>query len=194
MHAAAAMGIDKKARLEQQKNQLNADMVKLFCVVGIPPSKVDLPQQKVMWHHAVPSYEPASASRLQVKECQIPTEAAFVRTQQLQHLRLCDYLSMTFDRQTTRLPESVYTVHIVTPVQCVFLFEGNNESHTAEYIFKILDEVNIHWYYVQKNISHSHESRFSGIFCILYEFEVRLIRDLKIELGLCGDFSCFLTL
>lgn len=54
----------KKARLEQQKNQLDADIVELFCVGGIPPSKVDLPQWKVMWHHAVPS------------------EAAFVRTQQ----------------------------------------------------------------------------------------------------------------
>lgn len=73
---------------------------------------------------------------------------------------------MMFDGQTTRLPESIYTVHVITPVQHVFLFEGNktsDESHTAEYIFKVLNEVSIHWYYMQKNSLHSHESRFSAI-------------------------------
>ena len=134
--------ISKKARMDQLTNQLDADIVQLFCVGGIPPSKVDLPQWKTMWCHAVPSYEPASASKLE--EYLIPMEAAFVRTHQLEHLRTCNNLSMTFDGETTRLPESVYTVHVITPDHLVFLFEGNeasDESHTAEHIFKVLNDV-----------------------------------------------------
>ncbi|KAG2112346.1 uncharacterized protein F5147DRAFT_744584 [Suillus discolor] len=129
----------KKACLDQQTNQLDADIVELFCVGGIPPSKVDLPQWKIMWWHTVPSYEPASASKLE--EYLIPAEAGFVRTKQLEHLWSCNNLSMTLDGQTTRLPESVYTVHIITPICHIFLFEGNeasDESHTAEHILRSL--------------------------------------------------------
>ena len=142
--------ISKKARMNQLANQLDADIVKLFCVGGIPPSKADLPQWKTMWRHAAPMYEPASASKLE--EYLIPTEAAFVRTKQLEHLQTCNNLSMTFDGETTRLPESVYTVHVITPDRRVFLFEGNeasDESHTAEHIFKVLDDVSISKYHIQ---------------------------------------------
>ncbi|OJA07519.1 hypothetical protein AZE42_10753 [Rhizopogon vesiculosus] len=147
--------ISKKARMDQLMSQLDADIVQLFCIGGIHPSKVDLPQWKAMWRHVMPSYEPASASKLE--EYLIPTEAAFVRRYQLEHLRTCDNLSMTFDGETTRLPESVYTVHVITPDRFVFLFEGNevsDESHTraAKHMFKVLDD-----------IIHVGPPRFSGI-------------------------------
>ena len=52
----------KKARIEALKAQLDADVVQLFCVGGLPPSKADLPEWKTMWLHAVPSYSPVSSS------------------------------------------------------------------------------------------------------------------------------------
>lgn len=132
----------KKARLEALTAQLHADVVQLFCVGGLPPSKVDLPEWKSMWLHAVPSYVPVSASKLE--EYQIPAEAALVRTKQLKHLRTCINLSITFDGQTTRLPESVYMIHVITPDCRVYFFEGNEASevsHTADHLFGVLDGV-----------------------------------------------------
>ena len=90
----------KKARLENLTTQLDADVVQFFCVGGIAPSKANLPQWRTIWQHAVPSYSPASASKLE--EYHIPAEAAFVRTKQLEHLRSCSNLSITFDGQTIR--------------------------------------------------------------------------------------------
>jgi hypothetical protein len=95
-----------------------------------------------MWAHAVPSYTPASSSKLE--EYHIPSEAALVRSKQLEHLCTCVNLSITFDGQTTRRPESVYTIHIITSNRLVFLFDGNeasDESHTANHLFSVLDNV-----------------------------------------------------
>ncbi|KAG0693578.1 hypothetical protein DFH29DRAFT_1084188 [Suillus ampliporus] len=121
----------KKARLEALTAQLHADVVQLFCVGGLPPSKVDLPEWKSMWLHAVPSYVPVSASKLE--EYQIPAEAALVRMKQLEHLRTCINLSITFDGQTTHLPESVYTIHVITPDRRVYFFEGNEGFGSITY-------------------------------------------------------------
>lgn len=108
--------MSRKARIQQLSTQLDADIVQLFCVGGLPPSKVDLPEWKTMWKHAVPDYVPASASTLE--EYHIASEASFVRTKQLEHLRICNNLSITFDGQTIRLPQSVYTIHIITRCLC----------------------------------------------------------------------------
>ncbi|KAI6143942.1 hypothetical protein BKA82DRAFT_4017174 [Pisolithus tinctorius] len=132
----------KKAHIEQLSNQLDADIVSLFCIGGIPPSKADLPQWKTLWKHAVPDYAPASLSKLE--EYHIPTEAAYMRKKQLDHLHTCDNLSITFDGQTTCLPQSVYTIHIITPSCHVFLFDGNeasNESHTGDHLFIVLNNI-----------------------------------------------------
>ncbi|KAG0693764.1 hypothetical protein DFH29DRAFT_1038015 [Suillus ampliporus] len=132
----------KKARLEALTVQLHADVVQLFCVGGLPPSKVDLPEWKSMWLHAVPSYVPVSASKLE--EYQIPAEAALVHMKQLEHLCTCINLSITFDGQMTHLPESIYTIHVITPNHHVYFFEGNEASevsHTADHLFGVLDGV-----------------------------------------------------
>lgn len=132
----------KKTRLKNLTTQLDADIVQFFCVGGIAPSKANLPQWKTLWQHAVPSYSPASASKLE--EYHIPSEAAFVCTKQLEHLRTCVNLSITFDGQKIRSPQSVYTIHIITPNREVYLFDGNEaskESHTADHLFQVLDTV-----------------------------------------------------
>ncbi|KIO12119.1 hypothetical protein M404DRAFT_125129 [Pisolithus tinctorius Marx 270] len=147
----------KKAHIEQLSNQLDADIVSLFCIGGIPPSKADLPQWKTLWKHAVPDYAPASLSKLE--EYHIPTEAAYMRKKQLDHLHTCDNLSITFDGQTTCLPQSVYTIHIITPSCHVFLFDGNeasNESHTGDHLFIVLNNVWTVKYFQKSTFANSH--------------------------------------
>ena len=132
----------KKARADKLTAQLDADVVQFFCVGGIPPSKASLPEWKQIFQHAAPTYQPASASKLE--EYHIPSEAALVRTQQLEHLRTCTNLCITFDGQKIRLPQSVYTIHIITPERRICCFDGHEaseDSHTGEHLFKMLDEV-----------------------------------------------------
>lgn len=132
----------RKARVAKLKDQLDFDVLKLVCVGGIPPSKVDSKEWKTMWEHGNTDYEPVSASVL--TESQIPNEAARITELVLEHLRQCTDLTITFDGNTTKLPESVYTVHIITPDQRVFLIEGDEsseESHTGEKIYEILKAV-----------------------------------------------------
>ena len=62
--------VQRKARISALKDQLNLDVLKLVCVGGIPPSKVDSKEWKTMWKHGNPNYEPASAAVL--TESQIP--------------------------------------------------------------------------------------------------------------------------
>jgi hypothetical protein len=136
--------VQRKARIAALKDQLDLDVLKLVCVGGIPPSKVDSKEWKTMWKHGNPDYEPASAAVL--TESQIPNEAARIETLQLEHLRTCDNLTLTFDGNTTKLPQSVYTAHVITPDRRVFLVEGDEssaESHTGEKIHEILKQVSM---------------------------------------------------
>jgi hypothetical protein len=132
----------RKARVAALKDQLDLDVLKLVCVGGIPPFKVDSKEWKTMWKHGNPDYEPASAAVL--TESQIPNEAARIETLQFEHLRTCENLTLTFDGNTTKLPQSVYTAHVITPDRRVFLVEGDEssaESHTGEKIHEVLKQV-----------------------------------------------------
>ena len=138
--------VQRKARIAALKDQLDLDVLKLVCVGGLPPSKVDSKEWKTMWKHGNPDYEPASAAVL--TESQIPNEAARIETLQLEHLRTCENLTLTFDGNTTKLPQSVYTAHVITPDRRVFLVEGDEsstESHTGEKIHEVLKQVSTPW-------------------------------------------------
>ena len=132
----------KKARADKLTAQLDADIVQFFCVGGLAPSKANLPEWKQIFRHAVPSYQPASSSKLE--EYHIPSEAAHVRTKQLEYLRTCTNLCITFDGQKIRLPQSVYTIHIISPEHRICFFDGHEaseDSHTGKHLFQMLDEV-----------------------------------------------------
>ncbi|KAG1743283.1 uncharacterized protein EDB91DRAFT_1081218 [Suillus paluster] len=129
-------------RVEALKDQLDFDVLKLICIGGIPLTKVDSTEWKTMWKHGNPDYEPASCAVL--TKSQIPNEAARIEDLQLQHLHTCDNLTITFDGNTTKLPESVYTIHVITPVHWVFLVEGDESSevsHTGAKIHEVLKKV-----------------------------------------------------
>lgn len=132
----------RKARIAALKDQLDFDVLKLICIGGIPPTKVDSKEWKTMWKHGNPDYEPASCAVL--TESQIPNEAARIEDLQLKHLHTCDNLTITFDGNTTKMPQSVYTVHVITPVRRVFLMEGDESSeasHTGAKIHEVLRKV-----------------------------------------------------
>jgi hypothetical protein len=134
----------RKAKQAEIKAQLDFDTVKLFCVGGIPINKVNLPEWKALLQHANPLYEPMSASTLE--DSLIPREASRVRTLALEYLRTCENLSITFDGNTTRMPQSIYTIHVTTADRRVFLFEGNEaseDSHTADHLFAAVKEASI---------------------------------------------------
>lgn len=128
-----------KAHISALKDQLDFDVLKFICIGGIPPTKVDLTEWKTMWKHRNPDYEPATSAVL--TESQILNEAAHIEDLQLQHLCTCDNLTLTFDGNTMKMPQSVYTIYVIMPVRRVFLVEGDESSevsHTGAKIHEVL--------------------------------------------------------
>jgi hypothetical protein len=74
---------------------------------------------------------------------QLRDEASNVRKLIIAHLRDQRNLTLTFDGQTTRLPQTIYTVHVTTSDRRTFLIKGDisDESHNAEYICGVLTDV-----------------------------------------------------
>lgn len=133
-------------RLDHNK-KINYAILKLICGRGLPPSIVDSQEWKDLMHVAAPKYQ-YSGSKTFIDNL-IPREHAFIKDEQLKHLKSCNNLTISFDGQTTSSVQSVYTVHIITPERRIFLFEGNKcskESHTGKFIFDLLDSVSVQFF------------------------------------------------
>ena len=79
-----------------------------------------------------------------MQDSQIPSEAAFVKREMLQFLQTQEDLTITFDGNTTRGQDSVYTVHVITPDRIVFLWDGDelsDYSHTGAHLTDTLELV-----------------------------------------------------
>jgi hypothetical protein len=64
-------------------------------------------------------------------------EAAYVRKQIVDRLKQERNLTLTFDGNSTRKPQSVYTMHVMTQDRTSYLvegFEGSDERHTATWV------------------------------------------------------------
>lgn len=136
--------LSKKARREKVKLELDHLITNFFVACGVPPNCADSDEWKALWKAAVPNFDPPDATTL--RDALIPREAAYVKVQSLKHLRLQRDLTLTFDGNTSRAQESVYTVHVTTPDRQVHLIEGNSASkvsHTSEHIFGVLKEVRL---------------------------------------------------
>jgi len=140
----SVLGLAKKAKRDQVTLQLDLDVLRWICVSGTPPYRVDLPEWKTMWLHANPNYTPASSSRL--VDYHLPRECAHIRMVQIEELKKCTNLSLTFDGNTTRLPQSIYTIHVITADRHVYLFEGHgasDQSHTADHLWREVKAVSL---------------------------------------------------
>ena len=120
---------------KQLQAKLDHCIMKLICVSGLMPRVLDSPEWKEFMATANPKYHPTPSDKFE--EEIIPNEAAFVRKQVVEILQKEENLTLTFDGNSTRKPQSVYTVHITTKDRDSYFldgYEGSDEHHTAAWI------------------------------------------------------------
>ena len=117
--------------------------MRLICARGLVPHTIDSPEWKEFTGLLNPSYHPTSGDTFADKH--IPREAVFVREKQIKLLSAEENLTLTFDGNTTRKPQSIYTVHATTPARVTYFLDGHqgsNERHTQEWVTNKLLKVN----------------------------------------------------
>ena len=67
------------------------------------------------------AYRPTSADTFAAKH--IPHEAVYVQQKQTEILRNIDNLTLTFDGNTTRKLQSIYTAHATTPSRKTYFLD-----------------------------------------------------------------------
>lgn len=128
----------------QLHHSLDLAIVKLFCIARIPPAVVDSFEWKELFRALVPSYAPASSTRLM--EGQIMSEQERVRALNIAHLSTQTHVTISFDGGNTRSGDSFYTVSATTADRTVILLEGKEcslESHTGEWIARLVLRVSL---------------------------------------------------
>lgn len=114
-------------------------IVKLFCVARIPLTVADSIVWKDLLKISLPSYVPASRTRLM--DDHIMSEQERVRQLQVKHLKTQRHVSISFDGGALRSGESLYTVHATTIARDVMLLEGQDgtrASHTGVWISELV--------------------------------------------------------
>jgi len=99
-----------------------------------------------MMHTANPHNNPVMGDTCQEKH--IPAEAALVHKKQVELLQKSNNLTITFDGGLTCKLQSVYTVHVTTPLRDVFFIEreeGTDTKHTTDYLSTMLLRVCEHF-------------------------------------------------
>lgn len=129
----------KEARDREQKLfQARVDHVimRLICVRGLVPNLIDSAEWKELTNLLNGTYYPTSSDSFSNNI--IPREAVLVRENMVNLLRGEENLTITFDGNTTRKPQALWTTHATTPVtrQSYFLdaHEGSDERHTALWV------------------------------------------------------------
>ena len=127
---------------QETHRALDLAIVKFFCVARIPPTVADLDVWKDIYKIFIPSYIPASRTRLM--DDHIMSEQERVRQLQIEHLKAQRHISISFDGGALRSGESLYTVHATTVARDVMLLEGQDgtrESHTGVWIAELVQRV-----------------------------------------------------
>jgi hypothetical protein len=115
--------------------KLDHSIMKLICVAGLVPHVLDSPEWKEFMAIANPKYHPTPSDKFE--DVIIPNEAAFVRKQVTEILQKEENLTLTFDGNSTRKPQSIYTVHVTTKNRDSYFvdgYEGSDERHTAAWV------------------------------------------------------------
>ncbi|KAF7791186.1 hypothetical protein EIP86_002198 [Pleurotus ostreatoroseus] len=120
--------------------QKNADkaLTDLFCVAGLPPRILDLPEWKAFIATLSNSrVQSVSASTLSDKF--IPSTSAYLSQEQKKLLKTLFNLTVSYDGGATRRKHGFYTVHVITDDGSAYLIamiDGRGVSHTADWIFE----------------------------------------------------------
>jgi hypothetical protein len=120
---------------KQLQAKLDHCIMKLICVAGLVPRILDSSEWKEFMATANPKYHPTPSDKFE--EEIIPNEAAFVQKQVMEILQKEENLTLTFDGNSTRKPQSVYTVHVTTKDRDSYFvdgYEGSDEHHTAVWV------------------------------------------------------------
>jgi hypothetical protein len=132
---------------QELQTKLDHCIMKLICVAGLVPHILDSPEWKEFVSIANPKYRVTPSDQFEEKI--IPSEAAYVRKQVLQILQKQENLTLTFDGNSTRKAQSLYTVHVTTKDrQSYFVdaYEGSDERHTAKWIKEKILMVSPSWH------------------------------------------------
>jgi hypothetical protein len=124
---------DKQVKLYQAR--IDHVIMRLICVRGLVPHIIDSPEWKELVGLLNGTYHPTSADVFIDKH--IPHEAVYVHEKQIEKLWAINNLTLTFNRNTTQKPQSIYTVHATTPSHESYLLDAHEESdewHTTEWV------------------------------------------------------------
>ncbi|KAL1671215.1 hypothetical protein EV122DRAFT_256649 [Schizophyllum commune] len=127
-----ALGQGRKVR----HAMLDAAVVVFWCIAGLAPYLVKLPQWKRLWEISDPTYTPATRDRL---DAQIMSEAAAVRVKVMEILQEREYLTISYDGGTANNSsrQAFWTFHVSTERGEVFMVEvkeATDVRHTAAWI------------------------------------------------------------
>ena len=139
----------RKAGQDKTLLKVNSSIVDMICAGGIPPEFCST----IWWKNFMTEMDPLmqTASTTTFAQTYIPAEATCIMEQVIGKLQRIKNLTILFDGGTTHVVQSIYTVHIITPIDCVvYLVEGNSASdvsHTAEHISKVVMKVRNMYYF-----------------------------------------------
>ncbi|KAF8892056.1 ribonuclease H-like domain-containing protein [Infundibulicybe gibba] len=155
----ASKALEKTSLLKGRRARhakLDLEIVKMFCVAGLPTHLASRVEWKNVFYAADPSYTPASRDKLEYD--QIVAEAEHVCEEQLMYLKTRDNLTISYDGGTSRGKEAYWTLHISTPEREVYLVEGReatSDSHTGVWIKN----------FAMQTINEIGPSRFCAVVC-----------------------------
>ena len=130
--------LGKKEKEEQRnlfQSKVDHVIMRLICACGLIPHIVDSSEWKELMQLLNGMYHPTSSQTFADKH--IPREVVFIREKQIKILHKVDNLTLTFDGNTIRKPQSIYTVHATTPSRETYFLdghEGSSERHTQEWV------------------------------------------------------------
>lgn len=129
----------KKARLLK----INQAVLEFICGTGIPPTLVD----SVEWASLVHAFDPVidTYKSTSFVDVYIPAEAARITDEAIKKLTKMKNLTISYDGGTTKAVESIYTIHVTTPISREPYFitgdESSGVSHTGSHIAEKILEV-----------------------------------------------------
>jgi hypothetical protein len=129
---------------EQQQAKINHCIVKLICVNGLVPNILDSDEWKEFMMTVNPKYRHTPSDKFEHEF--IPNEAKLVEQKVLKILRGQKNITLTFDGNTTRKPQSVYTIHATTKERDTYFLkgiEGSDQHHTADWVSELLSAVRL---------------------------------------------------
>ncbi|THV03439.1 hypothetical protein K435DRAFT_914113, partial [Dendrothele bispora CBS 962.96] len=124
---------------------INFRIMLLICCDGLVPNVIDGDRWKDFVQFLCKggpnhSYKPISSDAMARKI--IPNEASLVRKRTLQALDKTRNLTITFDGNSIRKPQSVYTTHITDSNRNTYFWdghEGTDKHHTADYVQEVIE-------------------------------------------------------